>query len=116
VEASAASYAAWDANALMLRLAAYRAHDVALPYQNDLKAALARVAAPTLILACASDRLIGTEGARAIRGNVAHATYAEISSDLGHRAVRALPGSPEGDFIAGHIREFLGRLTIRVGN
>jgi hypothetical protein len=41
---------------------------------------------------------------------VKHATYAEIPTDLGHRAGRAAPETPEGDFIDQQIRAFLAKL------
>jgi homoserine O-acetyltransferase len=110
LEAAARAFAAWDANSLVLRQAAYRAHDVAAPYDGELKAALAQVTMPTLLLASASDRLIDIDGARRIRDGISQATYAEIPSDLGHRAVRALSGTPEGDFIDRQVRGFLASL------
>ncbi len=113
---SAKTFGAWDANALVLRFAAYRAHDVAAPFEGDMRAALARVAAPTLVLANANDRLVGVDGARRVRDGIRQATYAEIPSDLGHRAVRALPGTPEGNFVDRQIRGFLATLMNRAGN
>jgi homoserine O-acetyltransferase len=113
---AAKTFSAWDANALVLRFAAYRAHDVAAPFEGDMRAALARVAAPTLVLANANDRLVGVDGARRVRDGIRQATYAEIPSDLGHRAVRALPGTPEGNFIDRQIRGFLATLMNRAGN
>ena len=107
LDASARAFSDWDANALVLRFAAYRAHDVAVPYDGDMKAALARVVVPTLLLPSASDRLVGAEGAQRIRDGIPYPTYAEIPGDLGHRAVRAPPGTPAGDFIAQRIRSFL---------
>ncbi len=107
LEDAARSFAAWDANAVMLRYAAYRAHDVALPYDGDMKTALARVTAPTLLLASPSDRLVTIDGARRVRDGIPHPTYVEIPSDRGHRALRAAPGTPEGDFIERKIRDFL---------
>ena len=116
LEAAARAFAAWDANTLVLRFAAYRAHDVAAPYEGDMKAALARVTAPTLLLPSASDRLVGGDGARRIQGGIPHATYAEIPSDLGHRAVRALPGTAAGDFIDRQVRGFLATVATGVGD
>jgi homoserine acetyltransferase len=81
-----------------------------------MRAALARVTAPTLLLPSASDRLVGGDGARRIRDGIPHASYAEIPSDLGHRAVRALPGTPAGDFIDRQVRGFLATVTIGVGD
>src|SRR5258708_18797674 len=116
LDESAKTFGAWDANALVLRFAAYRAHDVAAPYEGDMRGALARVAAPTLLLASTSDRLVGVDGARRIRDGIRQASYAEIPSDLGHRAVRAVPGTPEGDFIDRQVRGFLATLTNTSGN
>jgi homoserine O-acetyltransferase len=116
LEAAARAFAAWDANALVLRFAAYRAHDVAAPYDGDMKSALARVTAPTLLLPSASDRLVGGDGARRIQSGIPRATYAEIPSDLGHRAVRAPPGTPAGDFIDRQVRGFLATVAIGVGD
>ena len=111
LDEAAKTFGAWDANSLVLRFAAYRAHDVAAPYEGDMRAALAKVAVPTLLLASTSDRLVGIDGARRIRDGIQQATYAEIPSDLGHRAVRPLPGTPEGDFIDRQVRGFLATLT-----
>ena len=107
LEDMARAFADWDANALVLRYAAYRAHDVSVPFDGDMITALARVTAPTLVLASASDRLVGIEGARRIADGLKHARYAEIPSDRGHRAVRAPPGTSEADFIDRQIRSFL---------
>jgi homoserine O-acetyltransferase/O-succinyltransferase len=109
VETTARAFADLDANALVLRYGAYRAHDVAAPYEGDMKSALAKLTAPTLILASASDRLIGNDGARRIRDGIKQARYAEIPTDLGHRALRAPPGTAEGDFIDRQIRDFLAK-------
>src|SRR5258708_23778158 len=91
VEATARTFGEWDANALVLRYAAYRGHDVSAPYEGDMAAALAQITAPTLVLASASDRLVGIEGARRIADGVKRARYAQIPSALGHRALRAPP-------------------------
>ncbi len=110
IEESARSYASWDANSLVLRFAASRAHDVAAPFGGDMTAALSQVAAPTLILPSASDRLFGLDGARRIRDVVKRSVYVEIPTDLGHRAGRAAPETPEGDFIDQQIRAFLAKV------
>jgi homoserine O-acetyltransferase len=110
LEESARSYGSWDANSLVLRYAASRAHDVAAPFAGDMSVALSQVAAPALILPSVSDRLFGLDGARRIRDGVRHATYAEIPTDLGHRAGHAAPETPEGDFIDQQIRAFLAKV------
>jgi homoserine O-acetyltransferase len=110
LEESARSYGSWDANSLVLRYAASRAHDVAAPFAGDMTVALSQVAASVLILPSVSDRLFGLDGARRIRDGVRHATYSEIPTDLGHRAGRAAPETPEGDFIDQQIRAFLAKV------
>ena len=110
IEKSARSFASWDANSLVLRYAASRAHDVAAPFGGSMSAALSQIAAPVLILPSATDRLLALDSARRIRDGVAHATYAEIPSDLGHRAGRAAPETPEGRFIDQQIRTFLSKV------
>ena len=110
LEESARSFASWDANSLVLRYAASRAHDVAAPFAGDMTKALSQVAAPVLILPSASDRLFGLDAARRIRDGVKHATYAEIPTDLGHRAGHAAPDTPEGEFIDHQIRAFLAKV------
>jgi len=110
LEKSARSYAGWDANSLVFRYAASRAHDVASPFGGDMAVALSQIAAPTLILPSATDRLLGLDGARRIRDGVKHASYAEIPSDLGHRAGEAAPDTSEGRFTDQQIRAFLAKI------
>jgi len=108
MEATAKSFAAWDANSLVFRYAACREHDVAAPFGGDLATALKQVQAPVLILASASDRLLGLDGTRRIRDGVKHATYVEIPSDMGHRGLGAEAEPGEAAIIARAIRTFLG--------
>ena len=110
VDEAARAFGNWDANSLVLRNAASRAHDISTPFGGDMAAALAQVTAPTLILPSATDRLLGIDGARRIRDGVKSATYAEIPTDLGHRAARPAPGTPETDFIDRQIRAFLAKI------
>ena len=110
LERNARSYANWDANSLVFRYGASRAHDVAAPFGGDMTTALSQVAAPALILPSSSDRLLGLDGARRIRDGVKHATYAEIPSDLGHSAGHAAPETLEGHFIEQQIRAFLAKI------
>ncbi len=115
VEATAQSFAIWDANSLVMRYAACRGHDVSVPYAGDMSAALARVAASVLIMPVDSDRLLGLMGARRIRDGVKRATYVEIPSDLGHRAIYALPETAERELIDQTLRGFLATLNIKTG-
>ena len=110
IEESARAFGNWDANSLVLRYGASRAHDVSAPFGGDMSAALAQITAPTLVLPSASDRLLGLDGARRIRDGVKQASYAEIPSELGHRAARPAPGTPEGEFIDRQIRAFLAKI------
>ena len=110
LEKSARAFGEWDANSLVLRYAASRAHDISAPFGDDMNAALGQITAPTLILPSASDRLLGLDGARRIRDGVKQPTYAEIPSDLGHRAGRGTPETPEGDFIEQRIHAFLAKI------
>lgn len=110
LEESARSFGDWDANSLVLRYAASRAHDVAAPFGGDMSAALSQIAAPVLILPSTSDRLFGLEGARRIRDGVKHAVYAEILTDLGHRAGSAAPETAAGDIVDQQIRTFLAKV------
>ena len=107
LSAAARGFADWDANALVLRYGAYRAHDIAALFSGDLSAALARIAAPVLLLPSASDRLVSSGGAKRIRDGVKQAVYAEIPGDLGHSAIRAAPETAAWDFIDARIRAFL---------
>ncbi len=107
MEATAKSFAAWDANSLVFRYAACREHDVAAPYGGDLGTALKQIRAPVLILSSASDRLLGLNGTRRIRDGVKHATYVEIPSDMGHRGLGEDAEPAEAAIIARDIRNFL---------
>ena len=109
IEDAARAFANWDANSLVLRYAASRAHDVSAPFGGDMAAALAQITAPTLVLPSASDRLLGVDGARRIRDGVKQVIYSEIPSNLGHRAARRGSGTPEGDFVDRQIRAFLAK-------
>jgi len=110
LDESARAFSNWDANSLLLRYAASRAHDVSVPFGGDMVAALSQITAPTLVLPSANDRLLGLDGARRIRDRVKQASYAEIPSNLGHRAARLALGTLEGEFIDRQIRAFLGKV------
>jgi homoserine O-acetyltransferase len=110
LEENARSFGNWDANSLVLRYAASRAHDISAPFAGDMTTALSQITAPTLVLPSTTDRLIGPDSARRIRDGVKQARYAEIPSDLGHRAARVTPGTPEADFIDRQIRAFLAKV------
>jgi homoserine O-acetyltransferase len=108
MEAAAKSFAAWDANSLVFRYAACRGNDVAAPFGGEMAVALKQIQAPVLVLASASDRLLGLYGTRRIRDLVKHATYVEIPSDMGHRGLGENAEPAEAAIIARAIRSFLG--------
>lgn len=106
-EAAAKRFAAWDANSLVMRLAACRGYDVGRDADGEAAAALARVTPPVLVMANAGDRLVSLAGTKRLRDLLPHPVYAEIPGDLGHRALDPPPESPEAEFIARTIRGFL---------
>jgi homoserine O-acetyltransferase len=108
MEATAKSFSAWDANSLVFRYAACRGHDVAAPFGGDMATALKQIQAPVLVLASASDRLLGLDGTRRIRDLARHATYVEIPSDMGHRGLGEDAEPAEAATIARAVRIFLG--------
>ena len=99
--------ASWDAWDLIRRYQASSGHDIAVPFQGDARAALARVRMPLLLMPTTTDRLLGVAGAKSIASHVARATYAEVDSARGHLGWRPIPGSPEMDKITRQTRAFL---------
>ncbi len=98
---------AWDAWSLIRRYQASAAHDVSVPFGGDIAKALAQVQEATLVLPCATERLLGLDTARDIARLVKRAEYAEIPSPRGHLGWRAMPGAQETAFIVDRIRDFL---------
>lgn len=99
--------AAWDAWTLIRRYQASASHDVGAPFSGDIASALARVAAPVLVMPTTTDRLLGIESARQIARQVRQATYVEIPSERGHLGWRAVTGAPETTLITQQITRFL---------
>jgi homoserine O-acetyltransferase len=99
--------ASWDAWDLIRRYEASSGHNVAVPFNGDVGAALARVQIPLLIMPTTTDRLLGITGAQSIATHVARAVYAEIDSARGHLGWRPIPDSPEMDKISRQTRAFL---------
>lgn len=99
--------ASWDAWDLIRRYEASAGHDIAAPFGGDLRAALAMVRMPLLIMPTTTDRLLGVSGARAIANHVADATYREIESARGHLGWRPVPNSAEMEAITQNTRAFL---------
>lgn len=100
-------FAQWDAWSLLRRYECSTAHDVGLPFDGDIEAALARVRARLLVLPCRQDRLLGLEEGRRIAAGVAGARLVEIDSPLGHMAWRPVPGSPATTLVTRAVRDFL---------
>lgn len=102
---------AWDANALVIRYGASRNHDVSAPYGGDMKAALGRVQAKSLLLASQTDRTIPAYLSRELFAGLKNAQYVEIPTIRGHLGGAApLKGSAEEAYIAEKIRAFLDSL------
>lgn len=99
--------AGWDAWDLIRRYEASSGHDITVPFNGDMRAALARVQIPLLIMPTTTDRLLGVTGARSIATHAANAVYAEINSARGHLGWRPVPGSPEMDKITRQTLAFL---------
>ena len=101
----------WDANALVIRYRASRNHDASAPYGGDMKAALGRVQAKTLLLTSQTDRTIPAYLSRELFAGVKNAQYVEIPTIRGHLGGAApLKGSAEEAYMAEKIRAFLDTL------
>ena len=101
----------WDANALVIRYLASRNHDASAPFGGDMKAALAKIQARTLLLTSQTDRTIPAYLSRELLAGIKDARYVEIPTIRGHLGGAApLKGSAEEAFIAERIRAFLDGL------
>ena len=102
---------AWDANALIIRYLASRNFDASVPYGGDMKAALARVQAKTLLLTSQTDRTIPAYLSRELYAGIRNAQYVEIPTIRGHLGGAApVNGSAEETYIADRFRPFLDGL------
>ena len=99
--------AGWDAWNFIRRYQASAAHDVATPFDDDLRSALRQVQTHTLIMPSSSDRLLPVAGARAMASMIRDARYLEIPSMRGHLGWRSVSGAPETRFINEAVRRFL---------
>jgi homoserine acetyltransferase len=101
----------WDANALIIRYLASRNHDASVPFGGDMKAALARIQAKTLLLTSQTDRTIPAYLSRELYAGIKNAQYIEIPTIRGHLGGAApLKGSAEEAYITDRIRPFLDSL------
>ena len=78
-----------------------------MPFGGDLRAALAGVRMPLLIMPTTTDRLLRLAGAQAINRYVDNATYREIESVRDHLGWRPIPNSAEMEQITKNTRAFL---------
>ena len=103
---------AWDANGLIIRYMASRNFDASAPYGGNMKAALAKVTAKTLLLASQTDRTIPAYLSREVYAGIKDAKYVEIPTIKGHLGGAApAKGSAEEAYIADQIRPFLDSLA-----
>lgn len=102
LEATRQRYRALDANGFIHMTYACDAHDVSVPFDGDLAAALSRCRMPVLVMPCASDLLIPPVHARLMHQLLPRSTYVEIPSYAGHTA-----SSVEVEFIGHHLGQFL---------
>lgn len=107
-DAAGAWFAQWDAWDLVRRYETSAAHDVGLGFGGDTQAALSRVQAETLVLACEEDRLLGLAQARRLADGIPGSTFRTFSSPKGHLAWKAEPGSPQTREVTRAVRAFLG--------
>jgi len=103
---------AWDANGLIIRYMASRNFDASAPYGGDMKAALAKVKAKTLLLASQTDRTIPGYLSRELYAGLKNAKYVEIPTIKGHLGGAApAKGSAEEAYITDQIKPFLDSLA-----
>jgi homoserine acetyltransferase len=101
----------WDANALIVRYLASRNFDASVPFGGDMKAALARIQAKTLLLTSQTDRTIPAYLSRELYAGMKNAQYIEIPTIRGHLGGAAPPkGSAEESYITNRIHQFLDGL------
>jgi len=100
----------WDANALVIRLLASRNYDASVPFGGDMKAALAKIQAKTLLLPSQTDRTIPAYLSRELLAGIKDARYVEIPTIRGHLGGVPLKGSAEEAFMSERIRAFLDGL------
>ncbi|HJY49884.1 MAG TPA: hypothetical protein VJ349_14785 [Stellaceae bacterium] len=70
----------WDANALIIRYLASRNFDASVPFGGDMKAALARIQAKTLLLTSQTDRTIPAYLSRELYAGIKNAQTASARS------------------------------------
>lgn len=101
---------AWDANGMMSRYRASKAHDVSKPFGGDMTKALGQVRARALLMPSMTDRTVPGYLTRELYKGLRHATYTEIPSIRGHSAGGAPPGTAEHAYITERMRTFLDGL------
>jgi homoserine O-acetyltransferase len=101
----------WDANSMLSRYAAARAHDVSVPYGGDMRKALARVTAKVLVMPSMTDRTVPVSLAREMYRGLPNAIWQEIPSIKGHLACCQPPGTTEYAYVSERTKAFLDSLT-----
>lgn len=101
----------WDANAILIRYIASRNHDASAPFGGNMKEALSKVQAKSLLLTSQTDRTIPAYLSRELFAGLKNAQYMEIPTIRGHLGGAApLKGSAEESYIAERVRAFLDSL------
>lgn len=101
----------WNVWDFVRRYQASASHDVGIPFEGNIDAALARVRAQTLILPTSSERLLGSTSARELATQIAGSKLVEVPTDRGHLGWRAISGAAESQLIATKISSFLNNET-----
>ncbi len=102
----------WDANSILWRYQASRSHDASAPFGGNMREALGRIRAKTMLLVSQTDRTIPGYLSRELYAGLKNASWVEIPSIQGHLGgSRPLPGSAEWVFMADRIRPFLDSLS-----
>lgn len=99
--------AQWDAWDFIRRYEASASHDIAVPFDGQVRLALSRVTTRVLILPTNTDRLLPLASAKQIAEGIAQARYVEVASKHGHLGWRAIEGAPETLFITTAIQKFI---------
>jgi homoserine O-acetyltransferase len=102
----------WDANSLIIRYSASRNFDASAPYAGNMKVALGKIVAKSLLLPSQTDRTIPAYLSRELLAGIKDAKYVEIPTIRGHLGGAApIKGSAEEAYIADQIRGFLDGLN-----
>lgn len=101
----------WDPTDILWRYNASAHHDVSQPFGGDMRAALSRVRAPSLIISSTSDRTIPAYLTDELRRGLGAPRFVAIETDAGHAMVSARPESADYRAMANAIATFLAGST-----